>query len=227
MDRISVEGLEVDCIVGMRPPERRRRQRVILDLRLDLDLNRAGESGRIAHTADYSKVADEVCMLLRFRAYRLIEVATNEIASMLLGVHPVLQAVEVRLEKPAALRGRAKAASVSIVRHRQPYAMVTASFGKRTTLSENREAGLYLFEVRPGSTLPPVGSDATRCLEWIVSGNADAERREGLLVFPDGRSFDFANNGDRPAILFCCACPHLEVSESHDRNLVPLHQVPR
>ncbi|HEY3497860.1 MAG TPA: dihydroneopterin aldolase, partial [Polyangiaceae bacterium] len=119
MDTIRISGLELDCIVGVRPAERRRRQRVRLSIALELDTSRAGLSERIAHTVDYSVVADQVTELLCFREYRLVETATEEIAAMLLGVHPSAERVSVTLEKPEALRGRAAHGSVSIERARQ------------------------------------------------------------------------------------------------------------
>src|SRR5690606_15379339 len=62
-DCLRVEGLELECIVGIRPAERKRPQRVRLDVTLGLDLTRAGRSGRIAHTVDYSLVLEEVTNL--------------------------------------------------------------------------------------------------------------------------------------------------------------------
>src|SRR5262245_40482965 len=99
MDTIRIDGLELRCIVGVRSYERRREQPLRIDIRLGMDLRVAGRSGRISDTADYSRVADEVTALLRFREYRLLEVAAEEAAAMLLGVHPALQEVGIRLDK--------------------------------------------------------------------------------------------------------------------------------
>ena len=95
-DVIEIRGLALDCVVGIRPEEREREQPVRLDLSLGLDLSSAGRSGRIAETCDYDRVADEVIALLRFRRYRLIEGAVEEVAAMLLGVHAPLVRVRVR-----------------------------------------------------------------------------------------------------------------------------------
>ncbi|MBM4363174.1 MAG: dihydroneopterin aldolase, partial [Deltaproteobacteria bacterium] len=75
MDLIRIRGLEFDCIVGLRPHEREREQRVHLDLALGLDLSPAGRQGRIALTCDYDEIATEVMAMLRFRRYQLIEMA--------------------------------------------------------------------------------------------------------------------------------------------------------
>src|SRR5690606_6204717 len=112
MDTVRIHGLELDCIVGLRPEERISAQRVLVDVAMGLDTREAGRSGRIAATLDYDRVARDVTALLQFRRYRLIEVATEELALMILSAYPLAEWVELRLEKPGALSGRARAASV-------------------------------------------------------------------------------------------------------------------
>jgi FolB domain-containing protein len=87
MDVVRIHRLELDCIVGIRPQEREHRQRVRLDIALHADLSQAGRLGRISLTADYDRVAHEVTALLGFRHYHLIEMAAEEVAAMLLGIH--------------------------------------------------------------------------------------------------------------------------------------------
>ena len=116
MDLIRIRGLEIDCVVGVRPQEREREQRVHIDLALGLDLSPAGRTGRIALTCNYDETADFVIAMLKFRRFHLIEMATEELSAMLLGVHAALELVDIRLDKPAALDGRARAASVEVQR---------------------------------------------------------------------------------------------------------------
>ena len=73
MDEIRIHQLELDCIVGIRPDERERAQRVRLDLSLLTDVRKAGRTGRIALSVDYSEVTAELVAMLRFRRYHLIE----------------------------------------------------------------------------------------------------------------------------------------------------------
>ncbi|HEX9619786.1 MAG TPA: dihydroneopterin aldolase [Polyangiaceae bacterium] len=215
MDYIRINALELDCIVGLYPRERRRRQRLHIDIALGLDLGRAGASGRIGHTADYSRVANEVCELLRFRAYRLIEEASEELAAMLLGLHPMVEQVSLVLQKPEALRGRARSASVEISRSRaelQPRRLARP-FGSVAVLLQTREAGLYLLTLEPGAELPRLGDTGTRCLEWLVEGRLD-----GPNGIPEGpgpvlinrRTESLHNAGTNQAKMFCCACPALD-----------------
>jgi len=208
MDWIRIDGLELDCIVGVRPRERRRPQAIRIDLRLGLDLSHAGHTGRIGQTADYSRVADEVTALLRFRQYQLIEVATEELTAMLLAVHPMLERVEIRLEKPAALHGRANAASVEVRRQQSdfPRRRQDTAFGEVETLLDTHEATLELVHVDAGKSLTQEGRSGRR-LEWLVNGQVDAagaSLREGepLIVTPSSGAL--VNAGAERAVLFHC-----------------------
>jgi len=210
MDLIRIAGLELDCIVGIRPFEREREQRVHLDIALGMDLSKAGRAGRIALTCDYSEVADEVIAMLRFRRYHLIEMATEEVAAMLLGTHPDVEMVEVRLDKPGALDGRARVASVEIRRTRAVYPVATrhGAAAKKETLLETREAGLYLLRVEPGERL--VTEEGPEFLEWALSGELS---RDGAPVLPHvptvtpSGSVAYENAGTASALLFRCICP--------------------
>lgn len=208
VDRILIEALEVECIVGVRPLERRRKQLVRLDLELAIDLAPAGRTGRIVETVDYARVADEVGALLRFREYQLIEVATEELAAMLFGVHRALKAVRIRLEKPEALRGRARSASVEIQRTRAecPSQLNPHDFGEHELLLTTHEARLEMFRFSPGASVPLAAPDNRR-LEWVVSGQLtrdgkplDREPRERAT----GIRSHYRNGGADPAALFRC-----------------------
>jgi len=216
MDLIRIRGLEIDCIVGVRPLEREREQRVHIDLALGMDLSPAGRTGRIALTCDYDEVAEEVIALLRFRRYHLIEMATEEITAMLLGVHPSLEMVDIRLDKPAALDGRARAASVEVKRMRSDFRRSTRStaFGAVDVVLETREAGLYLFSVNPSREFVPAESQEVRVLEWLISGDLTCRgvpvpRHSLAAGGAEGPSdqLGYANPGSDAAVLFRCICP--------------------
>ena len=211
VDRILIEALEVECIVGVRPLERRRKQVVRLDLALSLDLSGAGKTGRITDTVDYARIADEVSGLLRFREYQLIEVATEELAAMLFGVHPMLQALQIRLEKPEALRGRARSASVEVQRSRAqfPVQVSRSHAGEHEVLLSTHEARLEIFWLDPAATWEVSGSASGRHLEWSVAGDLT---RDGSPLDRDPRErvttlgSRYANRGVAAAALFRCEC---------------------
>jgi dihydroneopterin aldolase len=208
-DRILIDALEVECIVGIRPAERVRKQHVRVHLDMGLDLSRPGKSGRIAHTVDYSRVATQVTNLLQFRAYKLIEVATEELAASLLGLHPALERVTLRVEKPEALRGRARLAAVEITRTRAGFAptRITTAFGALDVLLESDEGRLSLAHFAAGKTLTQSDAGARR-LEWLVHGRLLDSNSELTLhaarVREAGEVARFENPSNEDALLFCC-----------------------
>ncbi len=209
MDEIRIEGLELACIVGVRPRERRRKQKVRLDVRLFLDVAPAGRTGRIGLTCDYSRVVDEAARLLRFREYRLVEVATEELAAMLFASHPLLEQVDIRLEKPQVFQGRARSASVRIHRERAQFPSVVRrqSFGAVEIRLETHEAGLYVLDVEPGRDLAPLAA-AERQLAWLTAGELFiGARRYGTGDLLPSALVGAENRGPEPARVFLCMVP--------------------
>jgi len=208
-DRILIDSLEVECIVGIRPAERLRKQRVRVHLDLGLDLSRPGKSGKIAHTVDYSRVATEVTTLLQFRAYKLIEAATEELAASLLALHPALERVTVRVEKPEALHGRARSAAVEISRTRAafPLTRTPTDFGDVGVVLDSEEAKISLVRVAPGQGYEQ-GGGRTRRVEWLAHGRliegANELAPHAARVREDGAGARLENPGTEDALLFCC-----------------------
>jgi dihydroneopterin aldolase len=103
MDRIFIEGLRLDCRIGVTDEERRLSQKVLVDVSLFLDLRRAAASGRIQDTADYSEAKRLFSQFVSEGEFRLLEILAEGIASIALerlGVERV--AVRVRKEKYSA-----------------------------------------------------------------------------------------------------------------------------
>ncbi|HEY4104551.1 MAG TPA: dihydroneopterin aldolase [Polyangiaceae bacterium] len=208
-DRILIDALDVECIVGIRPAERVRKQHVRVHLDLGLDLARSGKSGRIAHTVDYSRVASEVTDLLQFRAYNLIEVATEEIAASLLALHSALERVTLRVEKPEALRGRARSAAVEVTRTRASFATTrrATSFGELESIHECDEARLFIAHIAAGKSFAQSEANARR-LEWLVHGHLSDGGQELVphlaRVRETVRGACLSNTSHEDAALFCC-----------------------
>lgn len=239
-DAIRIRDLELACTIGVNPDERDREQRLIVAASLALDLTRAGTHGHIADTCDYARVAGEIAALLAFRRYRLLESAAHELAAMLLAVHPQVEAVELQLDKPEALRGRLRkysararavgseargqfgagvVAGVTVLRRAAdfPRRFEAASYGSVEVVLETQEAGLYLLHLRPGGVVAPHHHAAMQELEWPVRGELV---RCGVKVsgfdpraWPQGQVHDYANAGTTTATLFCCDQPRFMRSD--------------
>jgi FolB domain-containing protein len=225
MDIIRIHRLELDCIVGIRPPERVHQQRVRLDLGLHADVSQAGRTGRISMTADYDRVAHEVEALLSFRRYHLIEMAAEEVAAMLLGIHTGVQRVDVRIEKPGALAGRARAASVEVKRRRSdfPRSVERSPSGEQQVLLDTRESRLELLRIDPGQRIDAgqhvdAGQSVAageqvpaEALYWLLEGTASNELGPLQALLPEGATQASADcpsplccPGPDPALLFRC-----------------------
>lgn len=212
-DTIAIRGLQVDCIIGVHPHERDDPQPLGVDLELGLDLRKPGRTGRIGDTCDYARVATEVCAMLEFRRYQLLEAAAEEICAMLLGLHPEVETTSLRLNKPRALTGIADAAMVRVRRTRTDYPrrFETSKFGQVEILLETREAGLYLLHVESGRAIPPHHHEVMRELEWIVAGELQWDGAQLPIhvarEWPVGQIHGYDNQSERRATVFCCDTP--------------------
>lgn len=108
----GLQGLRVDCIVGIYEHERQTRQAVVVDIGLDYDFAAAAASDAIGDAVDYDDVASGVAELAQRRAFRLIETMAEETAAMLLARLPQVRTVRLEIRKPAAV----PAAACSFVR---------------------------------------------------------------------------------------------------------------
>lgn len=212
-DAICIDALGVDCIIGVYPEERTQAQPLSLDLRLSGDLSRPGYSGRLSDTCDYDRLSEEVGQLLRFRGYALLEMAAEELAAMIFGLHPWVEALWLRMAKPKALAGRAQSAAVEIRRSRADYprAFETSVFGTVDVLFESKGAGLYLLNVDPGKEIPAHYHKQMDELEWLVSGTLERDGQPivapSVVRWPKGQVHRYYNASDEVATLFCCDVP--------------------
>ncbi len=207
MDLVRISSLELDCIVGIRAYERQREQRVRLDLALGVDARRAGRSGRITETVDYDLVAEHLIAMLRFRRYQLIEMAAEELCAMLLATEPELMQVQLSIEKPGALEGRARSACVEVTRTAKDFEprthQLTATLEHEVL--RTRDAGISVIELSPAASWEV--PDSTRCLIWSLSESiVHGDRRlvVGQAFAHESGGLSLHNAGASGARLFAC-----------------------
>ena len=111
-DNIRIERLELDCLIGVNPWERLTKQRITIDISMDVDLSAAGESDSIRDTVDYRGVAKAVTAEVNSSSYKLVEALAARLAKICMANERV-QSVEVTLRKPGAVRN-ATAVGVTI-----------------------------------------------------------------------------------------------------------------
>lgn len=114
---IIVRGIRARCIIGERAWERRRRQRVLVDLAVEADLGPAARLDDLAQALDYKTLKDRVRGHVAASQHRMLEALASGIADLVLE-DPRALGVEVTVEKPGALSG-AKTVAVQLRRRRQ------------------------------------------------------------------------------------------------------------
>ena len=98
MDKIFLNALAVECIVGIWEWERRVKQRVIIDLELATDIRAAAATDRIEDTIDYKKVSKRLLAFVGDSQFQLVETLTEKIAELIITEFGVSW-VRVRLNK--------------------------------------------------------------------------------------------------------------------------------
>ena len=114
IDQIHISDLKLECIIGINPQERIKKQEVLINIVLYADLSSACSSDSIDETVDYKKVHDTIVQLVEGSSYFLVEKLADRIAHACLSTSGV-EAVRVRVEKPQALQ-YAKNVGVEIYR---------------------------------------------------------------------------------------------------------------
>lgn len=98
MDTVFIQGLEVQACVGVPDEERAHPQRVLMDLKLELDLKEAGKQDWVEATVDYAAVAEGVKRLVEGRSFRLVEAIAESVAELLISRFNVAR-VSVKVRK--------------------------------------------------------------------------------------------------------------------------------
>jgi dihydroneopterin aldolase len=100
MDSIFIDNLRLDCLIGVTDVERRQPQKVLVDVRLVLDLSRAAASEKIGDTVDYREAKRQISKFVSSGEFRLIESLAEGIASLALEKFDIERVVvKVRKEK--------------------------------------------------------------------------------------------------------------------------------
>lgn len=116
MDKIIICDLPLQALIGVYAAEQDRRQRLILNLEIELDLSRASVSDALADTVNYAEIEERLVRLGETSHYQLLEALAGAAAALVLEYEPVTS-VRVRIEKPAAARfGRAIAVEINRTR---------------------------------------------------------------------------------------------------------------
>ena len=104
LDRIFIKDLLVRGIVGINPDERTKRPDILVNATLWADTRAAGASDDIADAVNYRTAAKAMIAHIEAGAPQLVERLARELLRICLESDERIQAVELSLEKPGAVR---------------------------------------------------------------------------------------------------------------------------
>ncbi|MGI9237943.1 MAG: dihydroneopterin aldolase [Woeseiaceae bacterium] len=118
MDKIFLNELRVDTVIGIWEWERKIRQTVIIDLEMSADIAQAAATDRVEDTLNYKSVAKRVQSFVADSSFQLVETLAEGIAQIIRDEFEVAW-VKVRVNKPGAIRG-SKDVGILIERGEKP-----------------------------------------------------------------------------------------------------------
>lgn len=108
--RLRLDGIDVDCVIGERPDERERLQRLHVDVELTVG-EKAAESDELADAVDYAALAESIRSALVDAKCRLIERAAKVVRDVCMADRRV-SAARVAVTKSGAVPHLASATAV-------------------------------------------------------------------------------------------------------------------
>lgn len=170
-DRVLIDSLSIETVIGIFDWERRVRQSLTLDVELHTDLSQAGITDRLTDTVDYKSLSNALRRRLESSRYRLVETLACDAAEICLEDARVSVAI-VTVHKPGALR-YARDVAVEVTRARatppsRPPHRAFIGVGSNLDPIENVRRGLSLLHeefgairVSPTYQTDPVGAPGT------------------------------------------------------------------
>lgn len=105
MDKIFLNDLKIDTIIGIYDWERETLQTLGFDLEMDWDIRSAANSDDISDTLDYGAIAQTIVSFVEASRYQLIETLAEDLSALLLDRFPIPK-LKLTLSKPVALHGQ-------------------------------------------------------------------------------------------------------------------------
>ncbi len=116
MERIHIRDLNLRCIIGVFPEERKDRQDIVINITLDCAFGEAASTDRLEDTVDYKSITKRIIALVEESEFQLLESLVDRVCEICLAA-PGVHRASVCIDKPGALRF-ARSVAVEIARER-------------------------------------------------------------------------------------------------------------
>ena len=100
MDKILIEGISVNAVIGTLPHERIRRQNLLIDIEIALDLKNAAATDDLFQSVDYSEIERRTVEIAENSSFQLLEALAGAVGNMLLS-YALVQSARVSIFKAA------------------------------------------------------------------------------------------------------------------------------
>ena len=104
MDKVFINNLEVEAVIGIFQWEREVRQLISVDIEMDFDNKTAAQSDDIKDALNYKLVGKRVTAFIQNSKFQLVETLAEKISKIILKEFPVSK-VKIKVSKPGAMRG--------------------------------------------------------------------------------------------------------------------------
>lgn len=122
MDKIIVKDLLLRGIIGINPDERVKAQDILINVVMFADISAAAASDNIADAVDYKTITKSIIRHVENSSDFLVEKLVTDIARLILAATDQVTKVQVRVEKPGALRF-ARSVGIEIERTRADFGL--------------------------------------------------------------------------------------------------------
>jgi dihydroneopterin aldolase len=114
LDQVYIDALHVETLIGVYDFERTAMQALYLDIALDFDCIPAGTSDDLSKALDYDALSKRIRHWSSQQSFELLESYGHQLCQL---IHDEfgISAVELRINKPAAVKG-CSAAGIRILR---------------------------------------------------------------------------------------------------------------
>lgn len=215
-DVIRLEGLVVECVIGVYPGEREIPQPLEVDVALELDTRKAAGSS-LKHTVDYARLCGELRFLLEKSRFLLLETAAEALCRYLLAPPPDgverarVDAATVKLTKPAALAPVRASLEIHRRRGEYDYDVEEKPFGTVDVIYATKGCGIYRLRIAPGSSIPTHVHQVMDEHEMVLGDGLLLQREPVLpgtvLAWPHGLPHRYDNPTDVEQTVLCIDRP--------------------
>lgn len=103
MATIRIDNLKLRCIIGILDWERKNKQDVIINVKMEFDAGKSIETDDIKDTVDYKVITKRIIKEVEASEFQLLEKLTQTVLNIVMENQQV-QKASVRIDKPFALR---------------------------------------------------------------------------------------------------------------------------